>query len=393
MAPRTVLLGATGYTGRLVADSLVELGERPVLAGRDYSRLSTLADSLGGLETVVADVGRPESVKDIVGEGDVLVSTVGPFTLYGKVALDAALAAGAHYLDSTGEPGFIRQVFSDAHSVAERRGITVLTAFGIDWVPGNVAGALAARKAGPEAKRLDIGYLMLPDLSMRTTSPDGRKSSRGPVVSTGTRASLIAAAAAPQHARRNGRLVLEPASRHTRTFSVDGQTKWGNSVGGSEPLALTRTYPGLDEIGVYMGWPGPVRVSQGIVLGFSIALGAIDRLPPGRGAIEGVVRAAAKKTGGGPSPESRARTGTQVVAVCRDAGGRAISGVKLEGAVDGYALSGRTLAWGAESLRAGRQLAAGALGPVEAFGLDECVAALSDAGLSATDLERSDLVS
>jgi short subunit dehydrogenase-like uncharacterized protein len=142
-----------------------------------------------------------------------------------------------------------------------------------------------------------------------------------------------------------------------------------------------------------MGWPGPVRVSQGFVLGFSIALGAIDRLPPGRRAIEGMVRSAAKKTGGGPSPESRARAGTQVVAVCRDAGGRAISGVKLEGAVDGYTLSGRTLAWGAASLRAGRQLAAGALGPVEAFGLDECVAALSDAGLSATDLEKSDLVS
>ena len=83
MAPRVILLGATGYTGRLVADSLIEIGERPVLAGRSASRLSALAASLGGLDTVVADVGRPDSVKDIVTEGDVLVSTVGPFTLYG----------------------------------------------------------------------------------------------------------------------------------------------------------------------------------------------------------------------------------------------------------------------------------------------------------------------
>ena len=85
-----ILFGATGYTGRLVVASLVDMGERPVLAGRTASRLSEMAGSLGGLDTVVADVMRP-NVKEIVAEGDVLVSTVGPFTLYGNVALDAAL--------------------------------------------------------------------------------------------------------------------------------------------------------------------------------------------------------------------------------------------------------------------------------------------------------------
>jgi len=394
MASRVILLGATGYTGRLVADSLVEMGERPVLAGRSASRLKSLADSLGGLDTAVADVARPESVKEIVTEGDVLVSTVGPFTIYGKAALDAALSAGAHYLDSTGEPAFIRKVFSDAGPVADDLGVTLLTAFGIDWVPGNVAGALAASNAGPEARQLDIGYLIaLSDRSDK--SPGGEKSEtkkRGPMISTGTRASIIAASAAPQHARRHGRLVLEPASRHARSFTVNGRTKWGASVGGSEPIALTRSYPNLDEIGVYIAWPGPARLTQGFALGFSVALGALDRLPPGRRAIEGLVRAAAKKTGGGPTPESRARAGTQVVAVCRDAVGRPICGVKLEGEVDGYTLSGRTLAWGAASLRAGRQLRSGAVGPVDAFGIEECVAALARAGLNATDLDKSDLV-
>jgi short subunit dehydrogenase-like uncharacterized protein len=396
MEKRVILLGATGYTGRLVAASLVDIGERPVLAGRTASRLSSMADSLGGLDTVVADVTRPESVREIVAEGDVLVSTVGPFTLYGDVALDAALGAGAHYLDSTGEPAFIRKVFADAGPVAEDLGITVLTAFGIDWVPGNVAGALAASKAGPAAKKLDIGYLIrLPDPPPRSPEPAGNKPAgakpagakkRGPVISTGTRASLIAASAAPQHARRGGRLVLEPASRHVRSFTLDGDVKWGSSAGGSEPIALARQYPDLDEIGVYLSWPGPVRVTQGFVLGFSIGLGAIGHFAPGRKAIEAVVRAAAKKTGGGPSPESRSRTGTQVLAVCRDAAGNPICGVSLEGEVDGYTLSGRTLAWGAASLRAGKQLESGAIGPVEAFGLDSCVAALAAAGLNATDL-------
>jgi len=394
MAPRVILLGATGYTGRLVADSLVEIGERPVLAGRSASRLNALAKSLGGLETVVADVGRPESVKDLVNEGDVLVSTVGPFMLYGNAALEAALGAGAHYLDSTGEPAFIRKVFSDAGPVAADLGTTFLTAFGVDWVPGNVAGALAAKSAGPDARRLDIGYLIMPadQRSSAGGSSAGHKKERGPVISTGTRASIIASAAAPVHARRKGNLVLEPASRHGRAFNLNGQTKWGTCAGGTEPLSLARLYPRLDEIGVYVSWPGPVRLMQGFALGFSVALGALDRLPPGRRAVESLVRAAAKKTGSGPSSESRARVGTQVVAVCSDAAGRPISGVRLQGDVDGYTLSGRTLAWGAASLLAGRQIASGAVGPVEAFGIEECVAALSSAGMSATDLDKSDLV-
>ena len=361
-----------------------------MLAGRTASRLSEMAGSLGGLDTVVADVMRPESVKEIVAEGDVLVSTVGPFTLYGNVALDAALGAAAHYLDSTGEPAFIRKVFADAGPVAEDLGITLLTAFGVDWVPGNVAGALAAAKAGPAGKKLDIAYLIrtqdLPGPTRQVPAKPPRAKQRGPVISTGTRASIIAASAVPQHARRGGRLVLEPASRHVRSFRVGGDTKWGSSAGGSEPIALARQYPDLDEIGVYLSWPGPVRVTQGFVLGFSIGLGALGHFAPGRRAIEGVVRAAAKKTGGGPSPESRSWAGTQVLAVCSDAAGSPICGVKLEGEVDGYTLSGRTLAWGAASLREGKQLAAGAIGPVEAFGLDACVAALAAAGLDATDL-------
>ena len=68
MAPRIVLFGATGFTGRLMAERLVAAGERPVLAGRDPERLKALADRLGAdLETVKADVLRHNSVFALVG--------------------------------------------------------------------------------------------------------------------------------------------------------------------------------------------------------------------------------------------------------------------------------------------------------------------------------------
>src|SRR3954452_21874835 len=113
MAARIVVFGATGYTGRLVAERLVAQGARPVLAGRDDARVAALAEELGGLEHARADALRQNSVFELVGSDDVLVSTVGPFVKWGGAAVRAATAAGATYLDSTGEPAFIRQVFQE----------------------------------------------------------------------------------------------------------------------------------------------------------------------------------------------------------------------------------------------------------------------------------------
>ena len=84
---------------------------RPVLAARDGARVQALADELGGLETAVANVEDAASMRALVERGDVLLATVGPFTRYGTPALAAAVDAGAHYIDSTGEAPFIREVF------------------------------------------------------------------------------------------------------------------------------------------------------------------------------------------------------------------------------------------------------------------------------------------
>ena len=108
MAGRIVLYGATGYTGALTAQAMVASGVRPVLAGRDQSRLSALAARIsqagGGteLETAVAAADAAGPLRDLIGAGDVLVSTAGPFLKVGRSAVEAAVDAGAVYLDSAG---------------------------------------------------------------------------------------------------------------------------------------------------------------------------------------------------------------------------------------------------------------------------------------------------
>src|SRR3954468_1061423 len=159
---RIVLFGATGYTGRLTAEALVRAGARPVLAGRNRARLTELAEELlrqpgagpTALEVATADVTDPASVAALLASGDVLVSTVGPFVQLGEPAVQAAVSAQASYLDSTGEPPFVRSVFQTYGPQAADAGVGLLPAFGYDYVPGNLAAGLVLEQAGEAATRV-----------------------------------------------------------------------------------------------------------------------------------------------------------------------------------------------------------------------------------------------
>jgi short subunit dehydrogenase-like uncharacterized protein len=360
---RIVLFGATGYTGRLTAHALVTRGARPVLAARSEAKLRDLVAELGGdLETQTADVARPESVGALVERGDVLVSTVGPFTRWGDPAVQGAIAAGAHYLDSTGETPFIRRVFERFGGAAESAGCGLVTAFGYDWVPGNLAGALALREAGPDAVRVDIGYFITGAAGM----------------SGGTRASAIEALVEPSYAWRDRRLVTEPAARRMRHFDVEGRSRAAISVGTSEAFALPRIHRELRDVGVYLGWFGgaarPMTVmSSGLDLWRRVpVLGTLHR---------DVLRRVVKGSSGGPDAAARKRSGSYVVAAAYGANGAQLAEVPLTG-VNGYDFTGRMLAWGAEQALAGGLQGTGALGPVDGFGLDALQAGAAEAGIA-----------
>jgi hypothetical protein len=83
---------------------------------------------------------------------------------------------------------------------------------------------------------------------------------------------------------------------------------------------------------------------------------------------------------GGPGPQARAQTSSLVVAEVRDRDGTLISEVRLEG-VNPYELSADLLAWGAEGAASGRLRGTGALGPVDAWGLDTLEAGVAEAGM------------
>jgi short subunit dehydrogenase-like uncharacterized protein len=373
MPGRIVLYGATGYTGALTAQAMVASGARPVLAGRDQSRLSALAARISPagdgpeLETAVVAAQEPRPLRDLIGTGDVLVSTAGPFMKVGRPVVAAAVDAGAVYLDSTGEPPFIRQVFEEFGPRAERTGAVLLTAFGYDYVPGNLAGALALQAAGPAATRVEVGYFVRGDIRGGT--------------SAGTRASATGVLLEPGYAFRGGRIVTERTAAHVTSFEVDGQNREAFSTGSSEQFALPRlrradgltAQAPLTDVDVYLGWLG--RATRLVHYG-SVLATPMSSLPGVRRALD-VTASRIQRSRAAPGPAGAIRS--DVVAVARDPSGRDLATVHLTGG-EPYSFTASMLAWAAGQAAVGGMRPAGALGPVEAFGADLLESACADAG-------------
>jgi short subunit dehydrogenase-like uncharacterized protein len=273
---------------------------------------------------VTADVSDPPSVAALVEAGDVLVTTVGPFVRFGQPAAAAATTAGAHYIDSTGEPGFIREVFERYGPAAEQTGMGMLTAMGYDWVPGNIAGGLALERAGELATRVDVGYFI---------------TGSGASMSGGTRASMMGSITAPSFGFRDGRVQTERGAKRVRSFKVGSKELAGVSVGSSEHFTLPKLASRLREVNAYLGWFGPAsRAMQAMSAGTSLAMKA-----PG---VERLWSAASERfvqgSTGGPDAQARSKSGSHIVGIAYDSAGRPLSEVHLKG-VDGYTFTGRML--------------------------------------------------
>jgi short subunit dehydrogenase-like uncharacterized protein len=357
---RILVFGATGYTGDLTARRLVADGERPTLVARRAEPLRVLAEELGGLDVAVADASDRVALAAVVEPGDVLISTVGPFLQHGRAAVEVATEVGAHYLDSTGEGTFIREVFERWGPIAAQRGTAMLSAFGFDYVPGSLAGALALEQAGPEATRVDIGYFAF---HVGTSG--------------GTRASIAGMMLEEGFAWRDGTLQPERAGRRIQRFGVDGKSLTGVSIPGSELLGLPMSYPQLRDVSVFLGVPPTAARAMsagGLVSTPARRVAWLKRL-----SLAGVGRVVKGSTGG-PDVGARSRASCVVVAEARSGSGEVLATITLRGP-DPYDYTAGILAWGARTAAAGGLQGVGALGPVGAFGLEALRAGCAEAGL------------
>jgi short subunit dehydrogenase-like uncharacterized protein len=144
---KIAIYGAYGYQGRLVLAELVRHPVEPVLVGRDADRLAGAAAGLDA-ETRVARIDDHHGLVAAFRGADAVINCAGPFTPRGNAVALAAIAAGAHYVDTSGEQPQIKHVYDTCDRPAAEAGVVVTPAMTDSGVPGDLLAHLLAENLG-----------------------------------------------------------------------------------------------------------------------------------------------------------------------------------------------------------------------------------------------------
>ena len=158
-----VLMGATGFTGRLVATHLARHApgtHRIGIAGRSISRLREVRDQLGARasqwELIEVDSSDNDRLRQMAARTRAIGSTAGPFDTIGLPLVHACVAEATDYADITGETTFIRQSIDLAHERAVANGTRIVHACGFDSVPSDLGTQFLASSIGEPLARASL---------------------------------------------------------------------------------------------------------------------------------------------------------------------------------------------------------------------------------------------
>ena len=198
-----VLFGATGFTGRLVADYLASAPKREgrsihwAIAGRNEQKLEAISQQLDHVPVLLCDAMDPAQCKAIAEQANAICTTVGPYGKYGAALVAACADAGTHYCDLTGEVNFMRASIDANHERAKQTGARIVHACGFDSIPSDLGTwqtqAAFKERYGHYAQSVSAYY---------------GESSGG--LSGGTIASMFAIADAATNDKSIGRILRNP---------------------------------------------------------------------------------------------------------------------------------------------------------------------------------------
>ena len=353
--PRTydvVLLGATGFTGALTAAYLAEHapeGLRWALAGRNRTKLEAVrarlvADlpddpRLPDLPLVVADSADPTSLEALAASTKVVITTVGPYLLHGEPLVAACAAAGTDYVDLTGEPEFVDQMYLQHHDTAVASGARLVHACGFDSIPHDLGAYFTVQQLGSSEP-----------ITLRGVVRAGGTFSGGTFHSALTafgRAKQMRAASKARRAKES-----RPEGRRSRAVAGkphrDGDLGlWLLPLPTLDPFVVARSGAALPAYGPdfrYSHYAGckTLRYAAGGAVGVG-GLGLAAQVAPLRELLKSRV-----KQGDGPSEERRAKSWFTVDFVGESAG-RTVH-TRVSGGDPGYDETAKMLAEAAMSL-------------------------------------------
>ena len=331
-----MIYGANGYTGRLIAQEARQRGLKPILAGRGNA-VAHLAQELGFAHRRF-DLADPDAVRAGLDGVGLVLHCAGPFSATSAPMLEGCLAAGAHYLDITGEI----DVFAQCHAQdarARERGIVVLPGAGFDVVPTDCLAAMLKREL-PTATRLVLAF----------------EAGGGP--SPGTAKTSVEGLGKGGRVRVDGEVRRVPLAWKTRSFVRDGLPRTAMTIPwGDVYTAYVST--GIPNVEVYMAVP-PVTIAR--VRRMRLLGPLLDSAP-----VQWFLKRGVAKSVRGPSDGKRAGTVTHVWGEVHDP-----SGVELKRHLvvpNGYTLTATAALGIVERLLVGTD-AAGYRTPSQLMGAD-----------------------
>ena len=338
-----VLYGATGFTGGLVADYLLRNmpeGGSWAVAGRNRTKLDAVAARLAAdmpevpaPGIVVADTEDADSLAEMVRSTRVIITTVGPYLQHGEPLVAACAEAGTDYVDLTGEPEFVDQMYLKYHDAAQASGARLVHACGFDSIPHDL-GVFYTMKQVPEG---------VPVVIYGAVHTDAQFSGGTFHSAIGQFARLREAGKAAKRRRQKegkvaGRRIKSVQGRPHRDDVLE---RWLVPLPTIDPQVILRSAAALDSYGPdftyshYASVGSPFTATAGMVGVGAVALGS--QIGPIRSQILRRI-----EQGAGPSESRRARSSFDVTFVALAGGRRVIT--RVSGGDPGYTETSMMLA-------------------------------------------------
>lgn len=260
-----VVYGASGYTGRLVCEYLREFNIPFIAAGRDKARIAEALDKVPGIDTVEHEIVEVEHqvapLTALLDGARVVCNTVGPFARYGDEVVEACLATGCHYLDTTGEQDWLIRC-DEAHGqrMADN-GLLLAPGIAQMYTTGEIAAGLCLETPGMDTLDILVFWKGMPTIAS-------------------TRTILVNAALAKAYYLEQNEYAEWPADAGLYSVTVPGQHETGLALpwgGTSHPVWFKRD-PRVANVKV-LGGVFNRALMQGVPQIVAAALAQIDGLP------------------------------------------------------------------------------------------------------------------
>lgn len=324
----------------MTAHALKERSADFVVCGRNPAKLERLAEQTGATDVRVAEAGDTDALVKALSDVKVMITCVGPFLRFGDTAIEAALRAGVHYVDSTGEGEFIAKLI-ERSSEAKAAGIAMAPALGFDEVPADTIATLACE--GMERAKLVLTY------AFPSYGSAGTLRSMATIVGSDARwmEDGHPTAVAPGSRSRWAPMPAPLGPRPTMSF----------------PFAEAHLAPLHLDLESFEAYVTMSRAtSAGARIGFPIARALLKMAQS-----TAVVDRLTERLPEGPTDEQRAKSYFTILAEARSE--KSWRNVTVQG-VDVYGLSARFLSAAAMKMAEDGFDKTGVLAPVEAGGLD-----------------------